>query len=55
MTNYQQRKAWRIKLNAKRNEDHDHSVTRYKRDAKVLNRAMKFFKIEGKHATWGTS
>jgi hypothetical protein len=52
MTNYQQRKAWRVKLNAKRNEDKDHSAPRYTRDANVLNRAMRRYKIEGRIAQW---
>lgn len=54
MTNYEQRKTWRVKLNNARNKDKDHSGGRYKRDAKILNRAMRMFNIEGKNATWGT-
>lgn len=52
MTNYKQRKAWRIKLNAKRNLNRDHSAGRYAHDAKVLNRAMLIFKIKGRIANW---
>jgi hypothetical protein len=54
MTHYEQRKKWRVKLNDARNRDQDHSSKRYRRDAKVLNRAMRMFNIEGKNATWGT-
>jgi hypothetical protein len=53
MTNFEQRKVWRVKLNDKRNEDHDHSKARYIRDSKVINRAMKMFHIEGRMARWG--
>jgi len=52
MTHYQQRKAWRVKLNDARNLDKDHSPDRYKHDAKVLNRAMSMFNITGKLAQW---
>lgn len=52
MTNYQQRKIWRVKLNDARNLDHDHSADRYKHDAKVINRAMAMFKIKGRLANW---
>ncbi len=54
MTAYQIRKQWRIKLHAKRCEDNDQSAERYKRDAKLLNRCMSIYKIEGPRATWGT-
>jgi hypothetical protein len=53
MTPYQIRKQWRIKLHAKRCKDNDQSTDRYKRDAKVLNRCMSIYKIEGSNATWG--
>ena len=53
MTHYEQRKAWRIKLNAKRNADKDHSIPRYQHDAVILNRAMAVFHISGKTANWG--
>jgi hypothetical protein len=53
MTNYEQRKAWRVKLNNARIRDQDHSSKRYRRDAKVLNRAMRMHKIDGPTATWG--
>jgi len=49
---YMVRKTWRVKLNEKRNKDNDHSDTRYKRDASVLNRAMSIYKIEGRKASW---
>ena len=52
MTDYQQRKAWRVKLNANRNKDKDHSVERYHHDAKVLNRAMSMYHVDGKTANW---
>lgn len=52
--NYKIRKQWRIKLHAKRCADNDQSSERYARDAKLLNRAMAIFKIEGRNATWGT-
>lgn len=54
MTPYQIRKQWRIKLHAKRCEDNNQSAERYKRDAKLLNRCMSIYKIEGPRATWGT-
>ena len=53
LTDYEQRKKWRVKLNDARNAEKDHSGKRYKRDAKVLNRAMRMFKIDGPTATWG--
>jgi hypothetical protein len=53
MTHYEQRKAWRVKLNNARNRDDDHSSQRYKLDAIILNRAMRIYKIEGRNATWG--
>jgi hypothetical protein len=49
---YQLRKQWRIKLQAKRCADQDHSDARYERDANVLNRAMAIYKVEGRKATW---
>jgi hypothetical protein len=49
---YKIRKQWRIKLHAKRCADLDQSVERYQRDAKVLNRCMSIYKIEGAKATW---
>jgi hypothetical protein len=52
MTAYEIRKAWRVKLNNKRNSDKDHSATRYTRDASVLNRAMRIYGIDGKVAKW---
>ena len=52
MTPYEIRKAWRVKLNNKRNANKDHSAGRYTRDASVLNRAMKMFGIDGKVAKW---
>lgn len=54
MTNYQIRKQWRIKLHANRCADNDQSAERYRRDARVLNRCMSIYKIEGRKATWGT-
>jgi uncharacterized protein (DUF2384 family) len=53
MTNDAIRKQWRIKLHAKRLADNDQSKERYIRDAKVLNRAMDMFKIDGRKAMWG--
>ena len=53
MTNYQQRKVWRVKLNDARNLARHHSADRYKHDAKVINRAMAMFKIKGRLANWG--
>ena len=53
LTDYQVRKAWRVKLNLKRGVDHNHTPARYLRDAGVLNRAMAIFKIDGSHAKWG--
>ena len=53
MTPYQVRKQWRIKLHAKRCVDSNQTGERYKRDAKVLNRCMSIYKIEGRRATWG--
>ena len=50
--NYQIRKQWRVKLHAKRCEELDQSVERYHRDATVLNRAMRMYKIKGTVATW---
>ena len=47
------RKQWRVKLHAKRIKDNDQSKERYRRDAKVLNRAMAIFKINGRKAMWG--
>lgn len=52
MTDYQVRKKWRVKLHAKRCRDQDQSDARYSKDAKVLNRAMAIYKIEGRKATW---
>lgn len=52
LSDYQRRKQLRIKLNAKRQRDHDQSPARYKHDAAVLNRAMRMYKIEGKVANW---
>jgi hypothetical protein len=52
MSDYQRRKSLRIKLNDKRNADKDHTGARYTRDAKVLNRAMRMYKIEGRQASW---
>jgi hypothetical protein len=52
MSDYQRRKSLRIKLNNKRNADKDHTGARYTRDAKVLNRAMRMYKIEGPQASW---
>jgi hypothetical protein len=52
LTDYQVRKQWRVKLHAKRCADQDQSVERYHRDAKVLNRCMSIYKIEGTKATW---
>lgn len=52
ISDYEQRKLWRIKLNQKRMLDKDHSAERYKRDASVLNRAMKLYGIKGKVANW---
>lgn len=52
MSDYQKRKALRAKLNNKRNTDRDHSIDRYHHDAKVLNRAMRMYKIKGKEAIW---
>jgi hypothetical protein len=49
---YQVRKKWRVKLHANRCADQDQSVERYHRDANVLNRAMRIFKIKGTVATW---
>jgi hypothetical protein len=54
LSDYQIRKQWRVKLHAKRCADNDQSSHRYKRDAKVLNRCMSIYKIEGTRATWGT-
>lgn len=54
LSDYQIRKQWRVKLHAKRCENNDQSSDRYKRDAKVLNRCMSIYKIEGTRATWGT-
>jgi hypothetical protein len=51
---YQIRKQWRVKLHAKRCADQDQSPARYQRDARVLNRAMALYKIEGDKATWQT-
>jgi hypothetical protein len=53
MTPYQVRKQWRIKLHAKRCADSNQTGERYNRDAKVLNRCMSIYKIEGRKATWG--
>lgn len=52
LTDFQIRKKWRVKLHAKRCEDHDQSGARYGRDAKVLNRAMDIYKIDGRRAAW---
>ena len=52
MTDYQIRKAWRVKLNDKRNSDRDHSVARYDHDSNVINRAMTRYNITGRVATW---
>jgi len=49
---YQVRKKWRVKLHANRCADQDQSDVRYARDAKVLNRAMDIYKIDGRRATW---
>ena len=49
---YTVRKQWRIKLHAKRCKDQDQSDVRYARDARVLNRAMDIYKIDGRRATW---
>jgi uncharacterized protein (DUF2384 family) len=49
---YTVRKQWRIKLHAKRCADQNQSDVRYARDAKVLNRAMDIYKIDGRRATW---
>lgn len=51
---YQVRKQWRVKLHAKRCADNDRSPERYQRDARVLNRAMDIYKINGKKASWQT-
>lgn len=53
LTHYQIRKQWRVKLHSKRCADADQSIERYRRDAKVLNRCMSIYKIEGSKATWG--
>ena len=52
MTHYEQRKAWRVKLNASRQADKDNTKERFMHDAKVLNRAMSIFKITGRTANW---
>jgi len=49
---YQIRKQWRVKLHAKRCADNDQSPARYQHDARVLNKAMAIYKIEGRKATW---
>ena len=53
MTHDEIRKSWRIKLHAQRIKDNDQTKERYRRDAKVLNRAMAIFKIDGRKAMWG--
>ena len=53
MTNDEIRKSWRVKLHANRIKDNDQSKERYIQDAKVLNRAMAMFKIDGRKAIWG--
>ena len=53
LTDYQIRKQWRIKLHAKRCADSNQTTDRYKHDAKVLNRCMSIYKVEGTRATWG--
>ena len=52
ISDYARRKVLRIKLNNKRNKDKDHSANRYIKDATILNRAMKIYKIEGQVANW---
>jgi len=52
ISDYDQRKIWRVKLNSKRNSDKDHSPDRYKKDASILNRAMSLYGIKGKMANW---
>jgi hypothetical protein len=52
ISDYEKRKLLRIKLNDKRNSDKDHSASRYSHDAKVLNRAMSLYHIDGKVAQW---
>ena len=53
MTHDEIRKSWRIKLHAQRLKDNDQTKERYIQDAKVLNRAMAIFKIDGRKAMWG--
>ena len=53
LSDYQIRMKWRIKLHSKRGIDQDHSQPRYASDAKLLNRAMRMFKVKGRVATWG--
>lgn len=53
LTDYQIRKQWRVRLHAKRCADANQTGERYRRDAKVLNRCMSIYKIEGTKATWG--
>ena len=52
MTVYEIRKKWRAKLHTKRVQDSDQSPKRYTRDAKVLNRAMAIYKVDGRPAQW---
>lgn len=52
ISDYEQRKLWRIKLNKKRLQDKDQSADRYKKDASILNRAMSLYGISGRVANW---